>query len=104
MRIYGDIERAKVNLARGRERSRLAASKFNGEALRPPVRGTLLKTVRVTDHIRGLSYTITIHQGDRLNNIEPRLFGRSFFASVCVGFDEFFIELRKRWSLRWLIT
>lgn len=104
MRIYGNPEYAKRNLERGKERSRLARREFNGEALRPPDQGTLLKTVRVTDHVRGISYVITIHQGDRLNNIEPRLFSRPFFGSVCVGFDEFFRELRKRWSLRWLIT
>ncbi len=104
MRIYGNPIYAKRNLEAGRCRSRKIQSDFNGEPLRPPLRGTLLKTLRVTDHVRGISYTVTLHQGDRLNNIEPRLFGKPFFETVSVGFDEFFRVLRKKWALRWLIA
>jgi hypothetical protein len=103
MRIHGNLERAKSNLAAGRERSRLAAVDYRGALIRPPERGTLLKTIRVTDHIKGVSYKITLHQGDRLNNIEPRLHGQPFLRSITCGFDELFRALRKRWSLRWLI-
>lgn len=81
----------------------MATSAFNGEPLRPPLPGTLLKTIRVTDHLKGLSYVITIHQGDRLNNIEPRLHGRPFLKSITCGFDQLFRALRQRWKSRWLI-
>lgn len=104
MRIYGNPERAKANLAAGRERARLRRCKYLGATVRPPDRGALLKTVRVTDHIKGISYVITIHQGDRLNSIEPRLHGQPFVKSITCGFDELFRALRKRWSLRWLIV
>lgn len=104
MKLYGDPERAKANLAAGRERSRLHYLKRNGPPVRPPDRGALLKTMRITDHIKGISYVITIHQGDRLNSIEPRLHGRPFIKSIACGFDELFRALRKRWSLRWLIV
>lgn len=104
MRIYGNPERAKANLAAGRERARLRRCKYLGAPVRPPDRGALLKTVRVTDHIKGISYVITIHQGDRLNSIEPRLHGQPFVKSITCGFDELFRALRKRWSLRWLIV
>jgi len=63
----------------------------------------LLKTIRVTDHVKNISYAITIHQGNRRNGIEPRLFGQSFVKSRYCGFDLLFRELRKRWSLRWLV-
>ena len=104
MRIYENRERGLANLAAGRERSRLARVAFNGPAIRPPERGTLLKAIRVTDHVKGISYTMTIHQGERLNGIEPRIFGQSFVKSRYCGFDLLFRELRKRWSLRWLIV
>lgn len=103
MRIYGNPERAKARLAAGRERARLRRCKYLGAPVRPPDRGTLLKTVRVTDHIKGISYTITIHQGDRLNNCEPRLFGRPFMKTITCGVDTLFRELRRRWKIRWLI-
>lgn len=103
MKIYGNPERAKVNLSAGRERARLRRCAYLGAPVRPPDRGALLKTIRVTDHIKGISYVITLHQGDRLNNIEPRIHGKPFLKSVTCGFDEFFAELRKRWKIRWLI-
>ena len=103
MRIHGNPERAKANLADGRERSRLAAREYRGAPIRPPARGTLLKTIRVTDHIKGVCYTITLHQGDRLNNIEPRLHGQPFLRSITCGFDELFRALRRGWKIRWLI-
>ena len=101
--LHGNPERAKANLAAGRERARQERRAFNGPAIRAPECGTLLKTIRVTDHIKNISYTMTIHQGDRLNGIEPRLFGQPFIRSRFCGFDLLFRELRKRWSLRWLI-
>lgn len=100
MRIYGDPERAKANLRAGRESARLARVE---PATRPPDPGTLLKTIRVTDHITGQSYTLTLHQGERLNNVEPRIFGRRIFRSGSVGFDEFFREMRRKWKLRWFV-
>lgn len=103
MKLYGNRERALANLAAGRERSRLRYLAHNGPAVRPPDRGTLLKTIRVTDHIKGISYTMTIHQGDRLNNCEPRLFGRPFIKTITCGVDTLFRELRRRWKIRWLI-
>jgi len=103
MRIYGNPERARANLAAGRERARLRRCAYLGAPVRPPERGALLKTIRVTDHIKGISYTMTIHQGDRLNNCEPRLFGRPFMRSVTCGVDTLFRELRRRWKIRWLI-
>lgn len=103
MRIYGNPERAKANLLNGRERARLRHCEYLGAPVRPPERGTLLKTIRITDHVKGVSYVVTIHQGDRLNNIEPRLHGQPFVKSITCGFDELFRALRKRWSLRWLI-
>lgn len=103
MRIYGNRERALINLAAGRETSRLRRHEFSGTPLRAPDQGALLKTIRVTDHVKNLSYTITIHQGDRRNGIEPRLFGQPFVKSRYCGFDLLFRELRKRWSLRWLV-
>lgn len=103
MRIHGNRERAIANLAAGREASRLRRCAFLGPSLRAPNAGTLLKTIRVTDHVKHLSYTITIHQGDRRNGIEPRLFGQPFVKSRYCGFDLLFRELRKRWSLRWLV-
>ena len=102
MRIYGNRDRACANLAASREASRQRRREFNGSPLRAPDAGTLLKTIRVTDHVKNLSYTITIHQGDRRNGIEPRLFGKLFVKSRYCGFDLLFRELRKRWSLRWL--
>lgn len=103
MRIYGNRERGLANLAAGRERARLRRCAYLGAPIRPPERGTLLKTIRVTDHIKGISYTMTLHQGDRLNNCEPRIFGQPFMKSITCGFDELFRALRKRWSLRWLV-
>jgi hypothetical protein len=103
MRIYGNREQGLANLAAGRERARLRRLDYLGTPVRPPERGALLKTIRVTDHIKGVSYVVTIHQGDRLNNIEPRLHGQPFVKSITCGFDELFRALRKRWSLRWLI-
>jgi hypothetical protein len=103
MRIWGNKERGIATLTAGRERARQARAAFNGPPVRPPEPGTLLKTIRVTDHIKGLSYTMTIHQGDRRNGIEPRLFGQRFMRAGCCGFDLLFRELRKRWSLRWLV-
>lgn len=103
MRIWGNKERGIANLNAGREASRQRAVAFRGPPKRPPDRGTLLKTIRVTDHIKNISYTMTIHQGDRRNGIEPRLFGQPFIRSRYCGFDLLFRELRKRWSLRWLV-
>lgn len=102
--LRGNTERAKANLRNGREASRQRAVAFRGVPIRPPERGALLKTIHVTDHIKGIGYTVTIHQGERLNGIEPRLFGRPFVKSRYCGFDLLFRELRKRWSLRWLIV
>lgn len=104
MRIYGNPECAKANLRRGRESSRLQSIAFRGAAIRPPDRGALLKTIHVIDHIKGIGYTVTIHQGERRNGIEPRLFGQPFVKSRFCGFDLLFRELRKRWSLRWLVV
>lgn len=104
MRIYGNRERGLANLRAGRERARLSRAEFNGGPVRAPDAGTLLKTIHVTDHIKGIGYTITIHQGERLNGIEPRLFGQPFVRSRYCGFDLLFRELRKRWSLRWLVV
>jgi len=104
MRIYGNKQRGIANLTAGRERARQARCAFNGPPIRPPEPGSLLKTIRVTDHVKQISYTMTIHQGERLNGIEPRLFGQPFVRSRYCGFDLLFRELRKRWSLRWLIV
>ena len=82
----------------------MGAVAHRGASIRPPERGSLLKTIHVTDHIKGIGYTVTIHQGERLNGIEPRLFGRPFIRGRYCGFDLLFRELRKRWSLRWLIV
>lgn len=103
MKIYGDKQRAISNLAAGRERARLRRCAYLGMPVRPPLRGTLLKTIRVTDHIKGISYILTIHQGDRLNNCEPRLFGKPFMKTVSCGIDTLFRELRRRWKLRWFV-
>lgn len=103
MRIYGDPEYARLNLRRGREEARNRAVAFRGKPIRSPFRGELLKTLRITDHIKGISYVVTLHQGDRLNNIEPRLFGQTFMRTICCGFDSLFRELRHRWKIRWLI-
>jgi len=103
MRIHGNPEYAFRNLARGREESRQRGVAFRGPPVRPPDRGELLKTIRVTDHIKGLSYVITLHQGDRRNNIEPRLHGQPFMRTVSCGFDQLFRDLRRRWKLRWLV-
>jgi hypothetical protein len=104
MRIYGSREQGLANLAAGRERERQDRRAFNGPPIRPPERGTLLKTLHVVDHIKGIGYTVTIHQGERLNGIEPRLFGQPFVKARFCGFDLLFRELRKRWTLRWLIV
>lgn len=104
MRIFGNKQRGIANLTAGRERARQVRCAFNGAPIRPPEPGALLKTIRVTDHIKQISYAMTIHQGDRLNGIEPRLFGQSFMRGRYCGFDLLFRELRKRWSLRWLIV
>lgn len=104
MRILGDPKYALPNLQRGREAARQRAIAYRGPSLRPPERGTLLKTLRITDHIKGVSYVVTLHQGDRLNNIEPRLHGQPFMKRCTCGFDQLFRELRRRWSLRWLIV
>jgi len=103
MRIYGNSDRAIANLGAGRKASRQCRRAFLGPPLRAPDAGTLLKTIRVTDHVKNISYAITIHQGNRRNGIEPRLFGQSFVKSRSCGFDLLFRELRKRWSLRWLV-
>jgi len=103
MRIHGAPERGKANLAAGRERARVAAAAYRGQQLRPPEPGTLLRTLRVTDHIAGISYVMTIHQGRRRNGIEPRIFGRYMVRAVCCGYDYFFRVLRRRWALRWLV-
>lgn len=102
MRIYGNPDRALANLGAGRRRRCVKARAFLGDPIRPPERGTKLKTLRITDHVQGISYVVTLHQGDRLNNIEPRLFGRPFVRTLCCGFDRLFRELRRRWKLRWL--
>jgi hypothetical protein len=98
MRIHGNPEYALSNLARGREAGRRRRVEYRGPPLRPPERGKLLKTLRITDHIKGVSYIITLHQGDRLNNIEPRLHGQPFVKTVTCGFDTLFRALRKHWS------
>lgn len=100
MRIYGDPKLAKINLARGRERARQARVAFNGEPLRRPDRGTLLRTIQVTDHLTQQTYTIEIKQGARKNGIEAYRFGRCI---ECGGsYDGLFRMLRRRWALRWL--
>jgi hypothetical protein len=103
MRIHGSLERGISNLNAGRERRRVAAAAFRGNPVRPPAPGTLLKTLRVTDHLKGISYVVTLHQGRRRNAIVPLLFGRSFMRAASCGFDLLFRELRRRWSLRWII-
>ena len=100
MRIYGNPERAQVNLQRGRERARLARSAIIGELPRRPDAGTLLKTIHVTDHITGQSYELEIRQGARKNGIEVLRFG---CRVDCGGsFDGLFRMLRRCWALRWL--
>ena len=103
MRIHGNKERAIANLSAGRERARLRRCVYRGATVRPPDRGTLLKTIRVTDHIKGISYVMTIHQGDRLNNVEPRLHGRPIMKTVTCGMDALMRVLRNKWKLHWLI-
>lgn len=103
MRIRGNKERGMANLAAGRERARLRRCEYMGAQVRAPERGTLLKTIRVTDHIKGISYVMTIHQGDRLNNVEPRLHGRPIMKTITCGMDTLMRVLRNKWKLRWLI-
>jgi hypothetical protein len=72
--------------------------------LRPPTAGTLLKTIRVTDHVAGVSTVIEVRQGDRRNGIAPQIFGRPMFPHrLQCGFDLFFRALRRRWALRWIV-
>lgn len=66
---------------------------------RPPQPGTLLKTVRVTDHVIGASYAIEIRQGPRRNNVVASVLGREWAP---MGFDRLFRRLRRSWKLAWL--
>lgn len=99
-KIYGDPHYARIALERGRREKRERAYAFNGEPPRRPDRGTLLKTVRVTDHLTGQSYELEIRQGARKNGIEVFRFG---CRVDCGGsFDGLFRMLRRCWALRWL--
>lgn len=81
---------------------RMPNKKDCGTAMPPP--GTLLYTLLIDDPHSGVCEKIEIHQGIRSNGIEPRLFGQPFVKSRYCGFDLLFRELRKRWSLRWLVV
>lgn len=103
MRIHGNPERAKANLAAGRERARLAARAFRGEPIRPPLPGTLLKRIRVEDCIGGTGYILDIRQGARRNSITAYRNGAPVRLCHGSGMDALFRRLRKDWSLRWLV-
>lgn len=83
-------------------KNKTGGAKSNG--IKMPEPGTLLYTMLINDPITGVCEKIDIHQGIRANGIEPRLFGQPFVRSRYCGFDLLFRELRKRWSLRWLVV
>ena len=99
-KIYGDPHYARIAIERGRQEKRDRAHVFNGELPRRPDAGTLLKTLRVTDHLTGQSYELEVRQGERKNGIEVFRFG---IRVDCGGsFDGLFRMLRRCWALRWL--
>jgi hypothetical protein len=103
MRIYGNPERARANLAAGRERARLAAVAFRGEPIRPPAPGTLLKRIRVEDCVSGTGYVLDICQGRRRNSIAVLRNGAPVALRHGTGWDALFRRLRRDWALHWLV-
>jgi hypothetical protein len=99
-KIHRDSVYARENLADGHAKRREAFAAHNGELPRRPDAGTPLKTVHVTDHLTGQSYTLEIVQGERKNGIDVFRFG---CRVDCGGsFDGLFRMLRRNWALRWL--
>lgn len=104
MRIHGNPERAQANLRAGRERARQTARAFLGPAVRPPEPGTVLRRIRVEDCIGQSGYVLEIRQGRRRNSIEAWRMGRRLRLRHGSGMDALFREMRRDWSLRWLVV
>ena len=100
MRIHGNLERGIANLTAGRERARQERVAFRGPAVRPPDRGALLWTLRITDELRGVSSVLELRQGPRRNNLFACWLGS---APRPTGADALVRSLRRRLKARWLV-